>query len=72
MVDAWTTDTAQGSETALLAWRRADVDALNRLARHRWDQAGHLSGPDVTMTGAAATPSEIGSSRSPRTQSRVS
>jgi len=51
MVDAWAADTAARKDTALLAWRRADVEALNRLARHRWDQAGHLSGPDVTMPG---------------------
>lgn len=51
MVDAWAADTAQRKDTALLAWRRTDVEALNRLARHRWDQAGHLYGPDLTMPG---------------------
>ena len=38
MVDAWAADTADGHDTALLAWRRADVADLNRLARDRWDQ----------------------------------
>jgi conjugative relaxase-like TrwC/TraI family protein len=51
MVDAWAADTEQRKDTALLAWRRADVEALNRLARHRWDRAGHLYGDDVPMPG---------------------
>ena len=51
MVNAWAADEEQWKDTALLAWRRADVEALNGLARHRWDRAGHLSGSDVTMPG---------------------
>lgn len=49
--DAWAYDTADGHDTALLAWRRADVADLNRLARQRWDQLGQLAGPDVTVKG---------------------
>jgi hypothetical protein len=33
----------------LLAWRRADVRDLNRLARHRWDRLGQLHGDDVEV-----------------------
>jgi hypothetical protein len=51
MADAWALDTADGHDTALLAWRRADVADLNRLARQRWDQLGQLAGPDITVNG---------------------
>jgi hypothetical protein len=51
MADAWATDTAEGHRTALLAWRRDDVAALNRLARHQWDQLGRLSGDDIELGG---------------------
>ncbi len=51
MVDAWAADTANGHDTALFAWRRADVADLNRLARDRWDGLNQLTGPDVTVTG---------------------
>ncbi|MGH9228352.1 MAG: hypothetical protein ACRD07_06385 [Acidimicrobiales bacterium] len=46
MVDAWAADTAAGHDTLMLAWRRASVADLNRLARVRADQAGWLTGPD--------------------------
>jgi len=51
MTDAWATDVAAGHDTALLAWRRQDVADLNRLARQRWDQLGHLTGDDVKVAG---------------------
>jgi hypothetical protein len=51
MVDAWADDVRPWRESALLAWRRADVADLNRLARHPWDAMGRLHGPDVTMPG---------------------
>jgi ATP-dependent exoDNAse (exonuclease V) alpha subunit len=51
MVAAWADDVRPWRESALLAWRRADVTDLNRLARHRWDAMGRLHGPDVTMPG---------------------
>ncbi len=51
MVEAWTADVAAGHETALLAWRRADVADLNRLARACWDQLGQLDGPDLEVPG---------------------
>src|SRR3546814_11881848 len=48
MVDQWATDITAGHDTALLAWRRQDVADLNRLARARYDQLGHLHGEDLT------------------------
>lgn len=33
------------------AWRRANVEALNELGRHRWDQLGLLSGPELQAPG---------------------
>jgi conjugative relaxase-like TrwC/TraI family protein len=49
MTDAWAADITDGHDSALLAWRRADVDDLNRLARHHWDRLGHLHGDDVEV-----------------------
>jgi conjugative relaxase-like TrwC/TraI family protein len=51
MADAWAADTFAGHDTALLAWRRDDVRDLNRLARDRYDQLGHLRGDDVHVDG---------------------
>jgi conjugative relaxase-like TrwC/TraI family protein len=51
VADAWATDVSTGHHTALLAWRRRDVADLNRLARDRWDRAGHLVGDDVVIDG---------------------
>ena len=50
MAGAWAQDVGHGHDTALLAWRRADVEHLNRLARDHWDRLGHLTGPDVEVT----------------------
>jgi conjugative relaxase-like TrwC/TraI family protein len=47
MVDAWATDTAAGHNTLMLAWRRASVADLNRLARVRAEQLGWLTGADL-------------------------
>jgi AAA domain len=51
MVDAWAADTAAGHDTLMLAWRRASVADLNRLARVRAEQAGWLTGPDLRTPG---------------------
>jgi ATP-dependent exoDNAse (exonuclease V) alpha subunit len=51
MADAWGADRAAGHDSALLAWRRADVADLNRLARRRWDELGHLHGDDTLVDG---------------------
>lgn len=54
MVDEWATDITAGHHTALLAWRRQDVADLNRLARARYDQLGHLHGEDLIAPGGRA------------------
>lgn len=51
MTDGWARDVANHERSALLAWRRADVADLNRLAREHWARLGHLSGPDVEVAG---------------------
>ena len=51
MVKAWARDTAAGSETLMLAYRRDNVEALNQTARRLWEQAGLLSGPELTAPG---------------------
>ena len=51
MVDQWADDITAGHRTALLAWRRHDVTDLNRLARARYDQLGHLLGEDLIAPG---------------------
>lgn len=51
LVDAWVTDVTGGRETMMLAWRRANVAELNRLARQRLQGEGHLDGPELTVAG---------------------
>ncbi len=51
LVDGWHADVASGRETSMFAWRRANVAELNRLARQRWDEEGHLSGPELAVAG---------------------
>jgi conjugative relaxase-like TrwC/TraI family protein len=51
LTKAWAADVDAGHDTALLAWRRADVADLNRLARRAWDELGRLRGDDVHVTG---------------------
>jgi hypothetical protein len=50
-VDAWAADVAAGKETALLAWRRANVEELNHRARERMAEAGKLTGPELVAPG---------------------
>jgi hypothetical protein len=49
MTDTWANDVANGNDSALFAWRRADVDDVNRLARAQWDRLGHLHGDDIEI-----------------------
>jgi len=49
MVGAWTADVEQGSDSAMMAWRRANVAELNRLGRERWGALGRLSGPELVV-----------------------
>ena len=51
MVDAWAADAFAGKDTAMYAWRRTNVDDLNRRARDRWAIAGRLHGPDLAADG---------------------
>ena len=50
-VDAWYADVSAGRDAAMYAWRRTNVDALNRLARHRFALDGRLTGPEFVASG---------------------
>jgi conjugative relaxase-like TrwC/TraI family protein len=51
MVDGWLADVDAGRDTVMLAWRRANVDALNELARQAGAERGWLTGPELTAAG---------------------
>jgi conjugative relaxase-like TrwC/TraI family protein len=51
VVDAWATDVERGVDAAMYAWRRANVEELNRRARERMAAAGRLSGPELVAPG---------------------
>jgi len=51
VVDAWATDALAGRDTAMVAWRRANVAELNARARERWEAEGQLSGPELVTAG---------------------
>lgn len=51
MVEAWAVDRAAGHDTALFAWRRVNVDELNRRARTLVGAAGQLTGPELEAPG---------------------
>jgi len=51
MVAGWAAGVAAWQEPLLLAWRRADVDDLNRAARATWERLGRLSGPELETPG---------------------
>lgn len=53
MARAWAADVGGGRDAVLLAWRRADVADLNRLARQEWRRLGRLAGEDVELGGRA-------------------
>jgi conjugative relaxase-like TrwC/TraI family protein len=50
-VDGWFADQHSGNDTLLLAWRRANVAALNQRARARWAAAGRLHGAELDIAG---------------------
>jgi ATP-dependent exoDNAse (exonuclease V) alpha subunit len=50
-VAAWSRDRDAGQDTILLAWRRADVAALNRVARADQIARGNVTGPDLEAPG---------------------
>ena len=49
MVEGWAGDVEAGADTAMFAWRRANVAELN--ARGRLAMAGRLSGPGLVVAG---------------------
>lgn len=51
MVAAWAADISAGKDTAMFAWRRANVTALNTRARAAMADAGKLSGPELKIDG---------------------
>jgi len=51
VIGAWDEDLRAGRQSVLLAWRRKDVAALNRLARQRRIDAGVVSGPEIEAPG---------------------
>jgi conjugative relaxase-like TrwC/TraI family protein len=53
MVEAWSVDVAAGKDTAMFAWRRANVAELNRLAREKMAAEGRLGGPEIEVRGGA-------------------
>jgi conjugative relaxase-like TrwC/TraI family protein len=53
-VEAWTGDVLAGKDTALFAWRRANVDELNARARERMAEGGMLHGPELLAPGGRA------------------
>jgi len=54
MVDAWTADLTGDLDPLLRAWKRADVDDLNRKARAAYATLGRLAGPEVEARGGRA------------------
>lgn len=50
-VEAWSHDRDTGLDTVLLAWRRADVAALNQAARADQIAKGLVSGPEIEAPG---------------------
>jgi conjugative relaxase-like TrwC/TraI family protein len=50
-VAAWVDDLSQGRESAMMAWRRANVAALNARARQVMQGTGRLSGPELNVGG---------------------
>jgi hypothetical protein len=47
VITAWAADVAAGRDTTMLAWRRANVAALNARARAAMTTAGRLAGPEL-------------------------
>jgi conjugative relaxase-like TrwC/TraI family protein len=53
-VEAWADDVLGDKDAALYAWRRANVDELNKRARARMAEAGRLYGPELVAPGGRA------------------
>ncbi len=50
-VAAWANDLSDGRESTMMAWRRANVAALNARAQQAMQQTGRLSGPELLVAG---------------------
>ncbi len=53
LVERWAADAAKHESVAMYAYRRANVDELNRRAREQWRSMGRLSGAELTAPGGA-------------------
>lgn len=52
-VAAWATDIAEGRQSTIMAWRRANVAPLNARARQAMQHTGRLAGPELQVAGNA-------------------
>jgi len=50
-VAAWVKDVSEERESTMMAWRRANVAALNARARQAMQWAGRLTGPELQVAG---------------------
>jgi ATP-dependent exoDNAse (exonuclease V) alpha subunit len=50
-VAAWAKDVAHGKQATMMAWRRANVAALNTRAQEAMRQVGGLTGPELQVVG---------------------
>jgi hypothetical protein len=50
-VAAWVKDVSEERESTMMAWRRANVAALNARARQAMQRAGRLTGPELQVAG---------------------
>ncbi len=50
-VAAWADDIAEGKQSTMMAWRRANVAALNARARQAMQHTGRLAGPELQVAG---------------------
>ncbi|HET6873484.1 MAG TPA: MobF family relaxase, partial [Acidimicrobiales bacterium] len=48
-VAAWADDIAEGRQSTMMAWRRANVAALNARARQAMQHTGRLAGPELQV-----------------------
>jgi ATP-dependent exoDNAse (exonuclease V) alpha subunit len=51
VVDGWLGDLDAGLDTIILAWRKANVEALNQLARDAYESRGWLAGTELVAPG---------------------
>ena len=51
MIRAWAADIDAGRDSLLVAYRRDNVETLNRAARDLWERSGRLTGPELTALG---------------------